>query len=67
MTQICVTGPQCVKIYRTVILSVIWYGYETWSLILREASRLRVFENGVLRGIFELREGRGNWEVEKTS
>ena len=28
------------------------YGCETWSLILREKRRLRVFENKVLRGIF---------------
>jgi len=28
------------------------YGYETWSLILREKLRLRVFENRVLRRIF---------------
>jgi hypothetical protein len=27
-------------------------GYETWSLILREEHRLRVFENRVLRRIF---------------
>ena len=29
------------------------YGYETWSLILREEHRLRVFENRVLRRIFD--------------
>jgi hypothetical protein len=28
------------------------YGYEAWSLILREESRLRVFENRVLRRKF---------------
>jgi hypothetical protein len=28
------------------------YGFETWSLILREEHRLRVFENRVLRRIF---------------
>jgi len=41
-----------IKIYRTVILSVVLYGYETWSLTLREERRLRVFENRVLRRIF---------------
>jgi hypothetical protein len=41
-----------VKIYRTIILPVVLYGCETWSLILREDHRLRVFENRVLRGIF---------------
>jgi hypothetical protein len=32
--------------------NVVCYGYETWSLILREGRRLRVFENRVLRRIF---------------
>jgi len=41
-----------IKIYRTIILSVVLYGCETWSLILREERRLRVFENRVLRRIF---------------
>ena len=41
-----------IKIYRTIILPVVLYGYETWSLILREERRLRVFENRVLRKIF---------------
>ena len=40
------------KIYRTIILPVVLYGYETWSLTLREERRLRVFENRVLRKIF---------------
>jgi hypothetical protein len=41
-----------VKIYRTIILPVDLYDCETWSLTLREECRLRVFENGVPRGIF---------------
>jgi hypothetical protein len=41
-----------VKIYKTVILSVILYGCETWWPALREEHRLRVFENRVLRRIF---------------
>jgi hypothetical protein len=40
-----------VKIYKTVILPVVLYGCETWSLTLREEHRLRVFENRVLRRI----------------
>jgi hypothetical protein len=40
-----------VKIYKTIILPVVLYGCETWSLTLREEHRLRVFENRVLRGI----------------
>jgi hypothetical protein len=38
--------------YRTIILPVVLYGCETWSLILKEERRLRVFENRVLRRIF---------------
>jgi hypothetical protein len=41
------------KIYRTLILPVVFYRCETWSLILREEHRLRVFENSVLRRIFK--------------
>jgi hypothetical protein len=41
-----------IKIYRTVILSVVLFGCETWSLTLREKRRLRAFENRVLRRIF---------------
>jgi hypothetical protein len=41
-----------VKIYKTVILPVVLYGCETWSLTLREEHRLRTFENRVLRRIF---------------
>jgi hypothetical protein len=41
-----------IKIYRTIILPMVLYGYETWSLILREERRLRVFENRVLRRVF---------------
>ena len=39
-------------IYRTIILPVVLYGCENWSLTLREERRLRVFENRVLRRIF---------------
>jgi hypothetical protein len=38
-----------VKIYKTIILPIVLYGCETWSLTLREEHRLRVFENRVLR------------------
>jgi hypothetical protein len=40
------------RIYKTVILPVILYGCETWSLTLREEHGLRVFQNKVLRRIF---------------
>ena len=39
-------------VYRTIILSVVLYGCETWWLTLREERRLWVFENRVLRRIF---------------
>ena len=41
-----------IKIYRTIILLVVLYGCESWSLTLREERRPRVFENRVLRRIF---------------
>ena len=41
-----------IKIRRTVILPVVLYGCDAWSLTLREEHRLRVFENRVLRDIF---------------
>ncbi|KAJ4445854.1 hypothetical protein ANN_12539 [Periplaneta americana] len=41
-----------VRIYKTVILPVVLYGCETWTLTLREEHRLRVFGNKVLRKIF---------------
>jgi len=41
-----------INIYRTIILPVVFYGCETWSLTLREECRLTVFENRVLRRIF---------------
>ena len=41
-----------IRIYRTIILLVVLYGCETWSLALREERKLRLFENMVLRRIF---------------
>jgi hypothetical protein len=41
-----------IKIYRSIILPMVLYGCETWSLTLREEHRLRVFENRVLRRVF---------------
>jgi hypothetical protein len=40
------------RIYKIIILHVILYGCEIWSLTLKEEHRLRVFENKVLRRIF---------------
>jgi hypothetical protein len=51
-----------IKIYKTVILPVVLYGWETRSLTLREEHRLRVFENRGLRRIFgPNREEDGSW------
>jgi len=49
-----------IKIYRTIILPVVLYGCEDWSLTLREERKLRVFENVVLRRLF------GPWSDEVT-
>ena len=40
------------KIYRDIILSVVLYGCETWSLTLKKERRLRVFQNRGLRRMF---------------
>jgi len=47
-----------IEIYRTIILPVVLYGCETWSLTLREERRLRVFGNRVLRGISGPKRGK---------
>jgi hypothetical protein len=57
-----------IKIYKTVVLPVLLYGCETWSLTLREKHRLRVFENRVMRRIFGPKRKEdgctaGNYEV----
>jgi hypothetical protein len=53
-----------IRICKTIILPVVLYGYETWSLILREEHRLRVFEYRVLRRIFGPKrdEVTGEWK-----
>jgi len=52
-----------IKIYRTIILPVVLYGCETWSLTMQEERRLRVYENKVLRRIFGPKrdEVTGDW------
>jgi hypothetical protein len=42
-----------ITIYKTIIMPLILYACETWSLTLREEHRLSVFENRALRRIFE--------------
>jgi hypothetical protein len=41
-----------ILLYKNIILLVVLYGYETWSLILREEHRLMLFEKRVFRRIF---------------
>ena len=45
------------------MLSLVLYGYETWSVTLREGHRLTVFENRVLRKLFSPKREKitGNW------
>jgi hypothetical protein len=52
-----------VRIYKTIILPVVLYGCETWTLTVREEHKLCVFENKVLRRIFgPKRDGvKGGW------
>jgi hypothetical protein len=52
-----------IRMYKTIILPVVLYGYKTWSLTLRDEHRLRVFENRVLRRIFGRKrdEVMGEW------
>ena len=52
-----------IEIYRTIILPVVLYGRETWSLTLREERKLRAFENMVLGRVFGPRrdEVMGEW------
>jgi hypothetical protein len=51
-----------IKMYRTIILPVVLYGCETWSLTLREKHRVRVFENRVLMRIFGPKQHEVMWE-----
>ena len=52
-----------IKIYRTIILPVVLYGCETWSLTLREERCPTVFDNRVLRRTFgvNVNEVTGEW------
>jgi hypothetical protein len=55
-----------IKIYRPIILPVVLFGCETWSIPMDKERRQRVFEKRVLRIIFGP-EGRPNRGVEKTT
>jgi hypothetical protein len=52
-----------IKIYITIILAVLLHGCEAWSVMLKEERRLKVFDNMVLRILFESKrdEVTGEW------
>jgi hypothetical protein len=54
------------KVYRTIILAVVLYGYETWFLAQWKADGLRVFEIRRLKRMFVLKE-RNNKAVGTTA
>jgi hypothetical protein len=51
-----------IVIYKTIILPAVLYGFEAWSVTLREECRLNMFENRILRRIFRpKRDENGEW------
>jgi hypothetical protein len=42
-----------IRVCSTIILPVVSYGYETWFLSLRQEHKLQIFEDGVLKRMFE--------------
>jgi hypothetical protein len=54
MEFVCLSESVKMIVYKTIILPVVLYGCETWSLTLKHehTRRLRVFDNKVLRRIF---------------
>jgi hypothetical protein len=57
---ISITGFLCKD--TVFIFNVVLYGYENWSLTLREKHRLRMFENRVLKKIFGRKRDEGTGE-----
>jgi hypothetical protein len=56
-----------VRINKNIILPVVLYGCETWSLTLKEEHKMRVFENSLLRKIFGPKRNGVDGRVEKTA
>jgi hypothetical protein len=54
-----------IKIYRTILLPVVLYGCETWSLTLREERRVRAFEHRALRRVFGPKRDKATGEWRK--
>jgi hypothetical protein len=63
LSSILISRNTKIKIYRSIILLVVLYGCEIWSLTLRDEGRLRVFENRVSRIFFGSKkdEVTGEW------
>jgi hypothetical protein len=53
-----------IGIYKTIIFTMVLYGCEASSLILREEQRLKMFQNRIMRSIFELKRDQelGGWK-----
>jgi hypothetical protein len=51
-----------IKLYRIIILPYVLYGFETWSVTLRQEQRLRVFGNRVLREVFGSKMEEVTWD-----
>jgi hypothetical protein len=56
-----------IRIYKTIILTVVLYGCETGSLTLREEHRLRMFEDRLLKRMFGSKRDGDDSRLEKTS
>jgi len=65
MSSILLSKNLKIKIYRTINLPVVLYGYETWSPTLREEGRLRVYQNRMMRRIFGPKRDVGTEEWRK--
>jgi hypothetical protein len=51
-----------IEIYKSIILPIVLYGYDTWPLTQREEHRLTMCENRVQRRIFGPKRGGGEWQ-----
>jgi len=53
-----------IKIHISIIFSVVFYGCQTWPVILREERRLKLFEKRMLRKMFGYERERvtGEWK-----
>ena len=51
------------RLYRTVILHIVLYGFETWFFILRGRLKLKVFQSRIMGKIFGPKtvEEAGDW------